>query len=98
MQNRIAETTDRVQGSVDRMAQSAHRAVDRVVDRASPAIDSVRSSAERATDLIGAGVDELVRKKDVLRNTVTDQVRTHPLAVVGTALLLGWLIGRMTSR
>lgn len=98
MHNRIAETTDRMQGSVDRMAQSAHRAVDHVVDRASPAIDTVRSKAERATDLIGAGVDEFIRQKDVLRNTVTGQVRTHPLAIVGTALLLGWLIGRITTR
>ena len=98
MQNRIAETTDRVQGSVDRMAQTAHRAVDRVIDQASPAIDSVHSTAERAIDLVGAGVDEFVRQKDMLRSTVTAQVRTHPLAIVGTALLLGWLIGRVTSR
>ena len=96
MQNPITETTDRMQGSVDRMAQSAHRAVDRVADRATPAIDSVRSKAERATDLVGAGVDELVRRQDMLRHTVTDQVRAHPLAVIGTALLLGLLIGRMT--
>ena len=96
MQNPIAETTDRMQGSVDRMAQSAHRAVDRVAGRATPAIDSVRSKAERATDLVNAGVDELVRRQDMLRSTVTDQVRAHPLAVIGTALLLGLLIGRMT--
>lgn len=96
MHNPIAETTDRLQNSVDRMAQSAHRAVDRVADSATPAIDSVRSTAERATDLIGAGVDELVRRQDMLRSTVGNQVRAHPLAVVGTALLLGLLIGRMT--
>jgi len=96
MQNPIAETTDRLQDSVDRMAQSAHRAVDRVADRATPALDHVRHSAERATDLIGAGVDELVRKQDALRDTVSSQVRAHPLAVVGTALLLGLLLGRLT--
>lgn len=96
MQNPIAQTTDRLQDSVDRMAQSAHRAVDRVADRATPAIDSVRHTAERATDLIGAGVDEIVRRQDMLRTTVGDQVRAHPLAVVATALLLGLLLGRLT--
>jgi len=96
MHNPIAETTDRLQGSVDRMAQSAHRAVDRVADRAVPAIDHVRNTAERTTDLIGAGVDELVRRQDMLRSTVSDQVRAHPLAVVGTALLLGLLLGRLS--
>lgn len=96
MQDSMAHTTDRLHGSVDRVAQSAHRAVDSVVDRAAPAVDQVRHTAERATDLIGAGVDELVRKQDMLRTTVGNQVRAHPLAVVGTALLLGLLLGRLT--
>ncbi|MGH6753912.1 MAG: hypothetical protein ACREDP_17290 [Bradyrhizobium sp.] len=87
---------DRVQSSVDRAAQGAHEALDRVAAKAGPAIDRVRDSAVAASDRIHAKMDDLSVKQDELMMAARDRVRAHPLAIVGGAVLLGLLLGRLT--
>ena len=93
--NPTAESADRMHSSVDRISRTAHQAVDRVAERAGPAVDQMRNAAERATDVVGAKLDDLSAMQEEWMESMRDQVRTHPLAVVGFAVLAGLLLGRM---
>jgi ElaB/YqjD/DUF883 family membrane-anchored ribosome-binding protein len=85
----------RAAGSVDRLAQSAHQAVDRAVAKAVPAMDQVRAVADQATETVHAKLDQLSAMQDEWTGSIRDQVRAHPLTVVGLAVLTGVLLGRV---
>lgn len=68
--------------TVNRLASSAHHAVDRVAQGADNALQSVRDSAWKAT-----GDHSLER--------VQDYVRDNPIMALGTALAVGFLISRL---
>ena len=93
--NTTAETSDRVQGAVDRMTRSAHQAVDRIAERAAPAVDQVRSAAERATDVVGSKIDEFSTMQDEWMESMREQVRSRPLVIIGAAVLAGLSLGRL---
>jgi ElaB/YqjD/DUF883 family membrane-anchored ribosome-binding protein len=91
-----SNTSDRAHSAVDRVAQSAHQAVDRIASKAGPAIDRVRTGASSAADTMHAQMDEFSALQEEWTESMRDQVRAHPLAVVGLAVLAGVLIGRLT--
>jgi ElaB/YqjD/DUF883 family membrane-anchored ribosome-binding protein len=95
MNQAVTESADRLHGSVEKIAQSAHQAVDRVASRAAPAIDQARSAAAHAGEAVSARLDDLTAMQDEWMESMRDQVRAHPLAVVGVAVLAGLLIGRI---
>ena len=91
----VTEGADRLHGSVDKIAQSAHQAVDRIASRAAPAIDQMRSAATQAGEAMGERLDHLSAVQDEWIESARGQVRAHPLAVVGLAVLAGLLVGRI---
>lgn len=91
-----ANVGDKAHGTVDRVAETAHQAVDRIAAKAAPAIDRMRNSAADAADTLSARVDDLAAMQEELAATLRDQVRAHPLAVVGIAVLAGMLLGRLS--
>jgi len=93
--NTTAESTDRLQGTVDRMSRGAHQAVDRLAERAGPAVDQMRNAAERATEVVGSKIDEFSTMQDEWMDSMREKVRSRPLAVVGIAVLAGLLLGRL---
>jgi ElaB/YqjD/DUF883 family membrane-anchored ribosome-binding protein len=95
MTSATTDLTDRVQSSVDRMAQSAHHAIDRVAGKAAPTVDQVRSAATHAGEAVSARLDEISTMQEELMESMRGQVRAHPLAIVGSAVLAGLLIGRL---
>jgi ElaB/YqjD/DUF883 family membrane-anchored ribosome-binding protein len=88
-------SSDRLHSTVDKAAQSAHQAVDRMAAKAGPAVERVREKAMQATDTLHAKMDDLSVMQEQWMGTMRDQVRAHPLAVVGAAVLAGLLIGRL---
>jgi ElaB/YqjD/DUF883 family membrane-anchored ribosome-binding protein len=93
--NPTAENADRMHGSVDRISRTAHQAVDRMAEKVAPALDQARSAAERATDMVGSKIDDFSEMQDEWMESMRDQVRNRPLAVVGIAVLAGLILGRM---
>lgn len=81
-------------GSSTRM-QGAHQAIDRLAERAAPAMDRMQQAAERATDMMGERLDEFATLQDEWMDSMREQVRQRPLAVVGMAVLAGLVLGRM---
>jgi ElaB/YqjD/DUF883 family membrane-anchored ribosome-binding protein len=92
----ISNASDRAHGAVDRVAQTAHQAVDRIASKAAPAMDRVRNTAADAADSMHAQMDDLSMMQEQWTESMRDQVRAHPLAVVGLAVLAGMLLGRLS--
>lgn len=92
----MSNAPDRAHGAVDRVAQTAHEAVDRIASKAGPAVERVRASATTAADSVQARMEDLAAMQEQWADSMRDQVRAHPLAVVGLAVLAGMLLGRLS--
>lgn len=92
----MSNAPERAHGAVDRVAQSAHDAVDRIAAKAGPAVDRMRGSAASAADTMHARMEDFSAMQDEWTESMRDQVRAHPLAVVGLAVLAGMLLGRLS--
>jgi ElaB/YqjD/DUF883 family membrane-anchored ribosome-binding protein len=78
---------DKVAPTVNRVVDKAHETIDRVADRAAPAAESARAAMQQASD-------RTVRLADACANSV----RAQPLVWVGSALAVGYVLGRLMSR
>jgi ElaB/YqjD/DUF883 family membrane-anchored ribosome-binding protein len=92
----MSNAPDRAHSAVDRVAQTAHEAVDRIASKAGPAVDRVRAGATTAADSMQARMEDLAAMQEQWAEQMRDQVRAHPLAVVGLAVLAGMLLGRLS--
>lgn len=92
----MSNAPDRAHGAVDRVAQSAHQAVDRIASKAGPTMDRMRSTASNAADSVQARMEDFSEIQEQWTESMRDQVRAHPLAVVGLAVLAGMLLGRLS--
>ncbi|MGH6611356.1 MAG: DUF883 family protein [Burkholderiaceae bacterium] len=94
--SRTAQTADRAHTTVDRVAQGAHDTVDRLAAKAAPMIDRARTAAGEAQNTLYAKYDDFMAMEEEWAESARDQIRAHPLAVVGIAVLAGLLIGRLS--
>jgi len=82
------ETTDKIAdkaaAGVDRLSGTAHRAVDSVADATS-------SAAAWASDVSNQAGKMQAR----LVETATKEIRARPIATVASALVIGYLLGRL---
>jgi ElaB/YqjD/DUF883 family membrane-anchored ribosome-binding protein len=92
----MSNAPDRAHGAVDRVAQTAHQAVDRIASKAAPAVERVRSTASSAADSMQSRMEDFGAMQEEWAESMRDQVRAHPLAVVGLAVLAGMLLGRLS--
>lgn len=84
------------QATIDRLAQAAHDTIDRLAGRAGPAVERMKSSLSGTGDKLHGRADALMSTRDEWMESCRTTVREHPMAAVGTALLAGWLVGRLT--
>jgi ElaB/YqjD/DUF883 family membrane-anchored ribosome-binding protein len=82
------ETTDKIAdkaaAGVDRLSGTAHRAVDSAADAAS-------SAATWASDVSS----EAGKMQARLVESATSEIRARPIATVASALVIGYLLGRL---
>jgi hypothetical protein len=95
MDTTTGSAAERAHGTVDRAAQGVHQAIDRGAAKVAPAVERLRDTAISASDTIHAKMDDLSSMQEEWVGSMRDQVRAHPLAVVGGAVLVGLLLGRM---
>lgn len=92
-----AQAADRAHSTVDRVAQGAHDTVDRLAAKAAPALDRARAAAGDAQATLYTKYDDFMAMEEEWAESARDQIRAHPLAIVGVALLAGLLIGKLSS-
>src|SRR5262249_20062261 len=80
----VDETASRVEPAVNRARDKAHEAIDRVHDRVSPTARRVESAGRDAGD-----------RSMQFADACAESIRARPIAAVGAALAIGWLIGRL---
>jgi len=75
------------EGTIDRMSQSAHDAVDKAATMASSYADRFSSKGEQLIDM-----------RDDWMNAARDYVRENPLQALGIAVAAGYLLHMITRR
>ena len=103
------EASRTITRTVDDASAGAHRAIDDVSDAARPAVDRLASGAHEAVDRIAGAAaqaaDALGAKAEHLKGVqvrVMDAgrgyVREHPVASLGIALAVGFVLARLLAR
>jgi len=90
------QATDRAHSTVDRVAQGAHDTVDRLAAKAGPVLDRARTAASDAQATLYTKYDDFMAMEEEWAESARDQIRAHPLAIVGVAVLAGLLIGKLS--
>ncbi|MBB3192719.1 hypothetical protein [Roseateles terrae] len=80
---------------VNRVAQSAHAAIDKLANQATPAVQHLQKSLEGTGEMLHQRADQLRSTGDEWMEGARDGVRANPLVAVGTAFALGLLIARL---
>ena len=89
--------------SVEKGAAAAHQAIDKAADTvvskiaagAHRGVDKVAVAAAPAAGWLGEAAGKLKQKRRELIDGGSEQVRAKPLAYVGAALAIGFLVGRV---
>ena len=87
-------------------AQKAHVGVDRVADKASAGVDRARAATHQSVDQVAAGasraadwatenLEQIKRKQADFTQEASDMISARPLVAVGTAVVIGYLLGRI---
>jgi ElaB/YqjD/DUF883 family membrane-anchored ribosome-binding protein len=87
------QAAERAHSTVDHVAQGAHDTVERIAAKAEDAFESARSVGSDAQTTAYAKYQDFV--KGEWAESMREEVRARPLAVVGIALVAGLLIGRL---
>jgi ElaB/YqjD/DUF883 family membrane-anchored ribosome-binding protein len=93
-------------GRVEGAAQTAHQATDKMADKAAAQVDRLGGTAHRAVDNGADAVSSAAewassipeQAKQVqarFTETASESIRARPIVTVATALVLGYLIGRL---
>jgi ElaB/YqjD/DUF883 family membrane-anchored ribosome-binding protein len=83
----MAEAKRSTEGTIDRMSQSAHDAVDKAANVASSYADRFSSKGEQLIDM-----------RDDWMNAARDYIRENPLQALGIAVAAGYLLHMITRR
>jgi len=71
--------------------------IDRLADSAHGAIDRASQTASQVAERFGEKSDELLAMKDDYIESARDYVKENPLMALGIALAAGYLFGKITS-
>ena len=79
---------------IGRIAQSAHETIDRLAETAAPHVNRLQENL--SGDALHQRADEMREWRDEWTDSLRSSVRENPLAAVGVALAVGFLIARLS--
>ena len=109
METRPKNTDDNVSGNpssttagstVGAMAGRAHSALDSTIEKVAPTVNRMVDKAHEAIDRVADRASPTADKMDStmrMMDSWAENVRARPLAAVGMALAVGYIIGRLRS-
>ncbi|MEO8297567.1 MAG: hypothetical protein ABI574_07125 [Burkholderiales bacterium] len=81
---------------MNRVVQSAHQTIDRLAEKAGPHVERIQQGVTGANEKLHQQADQLGKLSSEWTESLRCTVRERPLAAVGTAVVLGLLIARLT--
>ena len=97
--NTVAKIDNALNGdAVNRVARSAHEAVDRVAERALPAVERLRTGLHDARDAVRARADDLTVMQEEWADQCRSTVREKPLTSLAVAAVAGMILSRLLAR
>lgn len=104
--SRASPSTNPASGTVEDVAQAAHRSTDKIVDKTTAQVNRLGGAAHRAVDSTAAAAssaaewastvtEQAQQTKAQLTDAASASIRARPIASVAGALLLGYLLGRL---
>ena len=93
----IAKVADQARATTDQVAQKATDAIASARDSVQSSVDSVAERAHAATRWTSEKVDAVTRGPNDLVQAGADYIRARPYTVVGVALAVGYVVGRLRS-
>ncbi len=93
---------------VDHAGSSLHDTIDKMAAPTKGTVDKVASAAHSTVDKLAGGASTVASKLAEHSHLLTDvplqavdyskaYIKDHPLQAVGGALVIGWLLGRLTA-
>jgi ElaB/YqjD/DUF883 family membrane-anchored ribosome-binding protein len=83
--------------AIDNVSDAARPAVDRLASGAHEAVDKIAGAAAEAADALGAKSEQLEGIQVRVMDTGRRYVREHPVASLGIALAVGFVLSRLLS-
>lgn len=104
--SRANPSTNPGSGTVEDVAQAAHRTTDKIVDKttaqinrlggaAHRAVDSTAEAASSAAEWASTVPEQAKQARAQLTDAASASIRARPIATVAGALVLGYLLGRL---
>ena len=79
---------------IGRIAQSAHETIDRLAETAAPLVNRLQENL--SGEALHQRADDMREWRDEWTESLRSSVRENPLAAVGVALAVGFLIARLS--
>jgi ElaB/YqjD/DUF883 family membrane-anchored ribosome-binding protein len=86
-----------IRSNADALSEKAHGGIDRLTSTAHDAVDRASSAAAVAADTLSVKSRQLLDARDEWLDSTRVYVREHPLAALGVALAVGYLLSRILS-
>lgn len=84
--------------NADRLGEQAHAGIDRMTGTAHNAVERAASAVSSVADRVASSGEHLMHAQEEWMDTARVYVREHPVAALGIALSVGYVLSRLTSR
>ena len=92
--------TDVASDKLDDASRTAHQKTDQMASKASEQVDRMSGNAHRAIDAASewaSGIpDQAKQMQTRFTESANEQIRAHPIATVAGALVVGYVLARLT--
>ena len=82
----------------DKLSDMAHEAIDKVIANAADAEERIKKAVIEAETQVKASSRKAQRKGNDMIETVTELAKSNPLASIGIAFVIGFLISSLFRR
>jgi ElaB/YqjD/DUF883 family membrane-anchored ribosome-binding protein len=93
----IAKVADQARATTNSVADKATAAIAATRDSVHSSVDSVAARADAVSRRVSHRIDAVRRGPNELLQAGAEYIRVRPYAAVGSALALGYLVGRLRS-
>jgi ElaB protein len=93
----VGRATAGAHEKIDQAQEAARPAVDKMAANAHEMVDRVAGAATQAAETLGVRGDQIKSTGDKLVESAREYMHEHPVATIGTAVAVGFVLSRLLS-